>query len=153
VSGLYGLVSRLQLIVRNRKVAREKLDFIIAFGEALCSLDNSSELLALQGRNSPKFGTNLAESKELGKTIQYTLSAIPAVQAVQASRARSGVFFAENETYKLRGKNNDRSAHQKKTLFPPGNNCIIVWCGKFKIWRVSSHAELCRGREARRNGG
>ena len=39
---------RLQPMLKKKRIAREKLDFIIAFGEALCSLDTSVELLQIQ---------------------------------------------------------------------------------------------------------
>lgn len=35
-------------MLKRRRIAREKLDFIIAFGEALCNLDTSVDLLQIQ---------------------------------------------------------------------------------------------------------
>ncbi len=39
VACLYNIISRVQQAARKEKVAREKLDFLIAFGEALNNLD------------------------------------------------------------------------------------------------------------------
>ena len=41
VSGLHGLVTRLLPVAKERKLARERLDFLSAFGNALCNLDEA----------------------------------------------------------------------------------------------------------------
>ena len=47
ISAVYGIVSKLQTVLKREKVSKEKLDFIIAFGEALINLDSSSDLTEL----------------------------------------------------------------------------------------------------------
>ena len=47
VSAVYGVVCKLQSVLKREKVSKEKLDFIIAFGEALINLDTSSDLTEL----------------------------------------------------------------------------------------------------------
>ncbi|XP_040583723.1 uncharacterized protein [Lepeophtheirus salmonis] len=47
-TSLYGIVLRLQYLLKQGKLQREKLDFIIAYGEALCSLRPSSQLESLK---------------------------------------------------------------------------------------------------------
>lgn len=45
---LFPVSCRLQPILRKRRLAREKLDFIIGFCEALCNVENTKELLQIQ---------------------------------------------------------------------------------------------------------
>ena len=47
ISAVYGIVCKLQTVLKREKVSKEKLDFIIAFGEALINLDTSSDLTDL----------------------------------------------------------------------------------------------------------
>ena len=48
ISSLYGTISRLQPILKKQRFAREKSDMIIAFGEALCNLEATPDLLKIQ---------------------------------------------------------------------------------------------------------
>ena len=47
ISAVYGVICKLQTVLKREKVPKEKLDFIIAFGEALINLDTSSDLTEL----------------------------------------------------------------------------------------------------------
>lgn len=48
VCSLYGLIEGLQPWLRRRKFSREKIDFVIAFNEALCQIDTCVEVLNIQ---------------------------------------------------------------------------------------------------------
>ena len=52
ISALYGIICKLQTVLKREKVPKEKLDFVIAFGEALINLDTSADLTELH--NSAK---------------------------------------------------------------------------------------------------
>ena len=47
VSAVYGVVCKLQSVLKREKISKEKLDFVIAFGEALINLDTSADLTEL----------------------------------------------------------------------------------------------------------
>ena len=47
ISAVYSVVCKLQNVLKREKVSKEKLDFVIAFGEALINLDTSSDLTEL----------------------------------------------------------------------------------------------------------
>ena len=53
-------MDRIQPILRTNRVQREKLDFLIAFGEALCNLDTSVELLRIQTAADTTLADNAA---------------------------------------------------------------------------------------------
>ena len=48
ISAVYGIVSKLQTVLKREKVPKEKLDFVIAFGEALINMEASSDLNELE---------------------------------------------------------------------------------------------------------
>ncbi len=47
ICGLYAIIGRLQATLTKANVPREKLDFVIAFGEALVNIQNSREDLIM----------------------------------------------------------------------------------------------------------
>ena len=47
ISAVYGIVCKLQAVLKRENVSKEKLDFVIAFGEALINLESSSDLTKL----------------------------------------------------------------------------------------------------------
>ncbi|XP_059095206.1 LOW QUALITY PROTEIN: uncharacterized protein LOC131889983 [Tigriopus californicus] len=48
VCSLYGIIEGLQPWLRRRKFSREKIDFVLAFNEALCQIDTCVEVLNIQ---------------------------------------------------------------------------------------------------------
>lgn len=48
ICSVHGVIVQAQPILKKLRVAKEKLDFVVAFGEALCNLENSIELLKIQ---------------------------------------------------------------------------------------------------------
>ena len=46
--------------MRKNRIQREKLDFLIAFGEALCNVDTSVELLRIQSVGDATFAESAA---------------------------------------------------------------------------------------------
>ena len=70
VCALYGMIMRLQNVLTREKVSREKLDFVIAFGEALISLDSSTEIVNLSRAGKKALEDAEAEEKDEGEDTE-----------------------------------------------------------------------------------
>ena len=75
ISALYGIVCKLQSVLKREKVPKEKLDFVIAFGEALINLDTSADLTELNNaaKETLKEADQFEEEGEPGNVRNFDM--------------------------------------------------------------------------------